>query len=91
LVGNILELYLNDSNVSIHLSQMVNRVTTINSIKRKISVTIMDNPFSGYQEDDSIGGIFTEQEQENKRKHAKAKVKNYLETNAFETLIEKLN
>ena len=91
MVGNILELYLNDSNVSIHLSQMVNRVTTIGGLKRKISVTIMDNPFSGYQENDSFGGIFTEQEQENKRKHAKAKVKNYLETNAFESLIEKLN
>jgi len=91
MVGNILELYLNDTNVSIHLSQMVNRVTTLSGLKRKISVTIMDNPFSGYQENDSIGGIFTEQEQENKRKHAKAKVKNYLETNAFESLIEKLN
>lgn len=91
LVGNILELYMNDANASIHLSQMVNRITTINGVKVKISVTTMENPFSGYQENDLIGGIFTEQEQENKRKYAKTKVRNYLETADFETLIEKFN
>jgi len=88
LVGNILELYMSDKNVSIHLSQMVNRLTTINNEKQKLSITTMDNPFSGYQEKDLIGGIFTEQELENKRKYAKAKVKDYLETTDFETLIE---
>jgi len=91
LVGNILELYMNDKNVSIHLSQMVNRLTTINHVKQKLSITTMDNPFSGYQEKDTIGGIFTEQEIENKRKYAKAKVKDYLETADFDTLIDKFN
>lgn len=90
LVGNILELYMSDRNVSIHLSQMVNRSTTINHEKQKLSITIMDNPFSGYQEKDIIGGMFTEQELENKKRYAKAKVKDYLETNDFETLIDKL-
>jgi len=79
---------MSDKNVSIHLSQMVNRLTTINNEKQKLSITTMDNPFSGYQEKDLIGGIFTEQELENKRKYAKAKVKDYLETTDFETLIE---
>ena len=84
------KLYMSDRNVSIHLSQMVNRSTTINHEKQKLSITIMDNPFSGYQEKDIIGGMFTEQELENKKRYAKAKVKDYLETNDFETLIDKL-
>jgi len=91
LVGNILELYMDDKNVSIHLSQMVNRGTTIDNIKRKLSVTIMDNPFTGYQDKNEFGGVFSEQEQEAKRKYALAKVKDYLETTEFEILKEKLN
>jgi len=91
LVGNILELYMNDINVSIHLSQMVNRGTTIDNVKRKISITTIDNPFSGYYENSEIGGMFSEQEQEAKRKYALSKVRNYLETTDFETLKIKLN
>jgi predicted ATPase len=89
LVGNILELYMDDKNVSIHLSRMVNRVTTIENRRIGVSITNMDNPFEGYTE--TAGGIFTQIEQKAKMKYALSNVKQYLETSDFSQLKGKLN
>lgn len=87
LVGNILESYLNDKNVSIWLSQMVSKTATIQDIRMSFSTTIMQSPFSDYQNKD-INEMSASKEKEEKRKYALSNVKKYLETNDFETLKE---
>ncbi|TAE68326.1 MAG: ATPase [Bacteroidetes bacterium] len=89
LVGNILESYLNNKNVSIWLSQMVSKTATIQDKKTNFSATIMQSPFSDYQYKD-IDEMSTSKEKEEKRKYALSNVKKYLETNDFETLKERI-
>ena len=89
LVGNILEKYIDDKNVSIYLSQMVSGVATIANQRVNMDKTTMISPFKGYN-GQAYNGLFSEQEIEAKRKYALLNVKKYLETNEFDELKAKL-
>gem|GEM_PF-2892502 len=85
LVGKILEMYMKDKNASVLLSAMINSVVTINEKRIGLYTTKMENPFSDYTDANGIG-TFEEKAHEGKLKHARTKIKKYLETSDFENL-----
>jgi predicted ATPase len=91
LVGSILDLYIDDKTVSVHLARMVHRGTTIAAQKIGMSITNMDNPFEGYKSQSALEGIFSAAEQAAKKKYGMSNVKQYLETSEFNNLKTKLN
>jgi hypothetical protein len=91
LVGSILDLYMDDKAVSIHLARMVHRGTTIAAQKIGMSITNMDNPFEGYESQSALEGVFSAAEQAAKKKYGMSNVKQYLETSEFNNLKTKLN